>query len=107
MYTDEEALETIRWFFKVLIPALDKNARVRVNATPLSAQSLPMVLARDRDWVTKTYPIEYRGEQAERKATWPGRYPLDWITLKKIRWSAWSPRRLHAGVHVRSRGPKN
>jgi len=83
VYTDEEALETIRWFFKVLIPALDKNARIRVNATPLSAQSLPMVLARDRDWVTKVYPIEYRNDVGERKATWPGRYPLDWVDSKR------------------------
>jgi hypothetical protein len=83
VYTDEEALETIRWFFKVLIPALDKNARIRVNATPLSASSLPMVLARDRDWVTKIYPIEYKDEHAERTATWPGRYPLDWIDSKR------------------------
>ena len=83
IYSDEEAHETLVWFYKVLIPALDKSARVRVNATPLSAQSLPMVLSRDKDWVTKTYPIEYKDEHAHRRATWPARYPLDWIDSKR------------------------
>jgi hypothetical protein len=83
VYTNEEAHETLVWFYKVLIPALDKNARVRVNATPLSAESLPMVLSRDKDWVTKVYPIEYRDEHGERKPTWPGRYDLPWIDAKR------------------------
>lgn len=82
-YSDEEAFETVRWFYKVLIAALDKNARIRVNSTPLSKQSLPMVLSRDSDWVTHTYPIEHMDARGHRRATWPSRYPLDWIDKKK------------------------
>jgi hypothetical protein len=83
VYTDEEAEETKRWFFKVLIPALDKDARIRVNATPLSGSALPIVLAKDKDWETRTYPIEYIDVAGERQATWPSRYPLTWIDSKK------------------------
>ena len=82
-YTEEEAAETVRWFYKVLIAALDKSARIRVNSTPLSSKALPMVLARDKDWLTKTYPIEYVDAGGERQSTWPSRYPLTWIDQKK------------------------
>lgn len=83
VYSDEEAFETVRWFNKVLVAALDKNARIRVNSTPLSRNALPMHLARDRDWLTRTYPIEYLSPEGERAPTWPSRYPLPWIDARK------------------------
>jgi hypothetical protein len=83
VYTDEEAEETKRWFFKVLIPALDKSARIRVNATPLSGSSLPVVLSRDSGWATRIYPIEYIDAQGDRQPAWPGRYTLSWIDERK------------------------
>jgi hypothetical protein len=42
-----------------------------------------MVLGRQPDWVSKTYPIEHVAADGERRATWPGRYPLEWIDEKK------------------------
>jgi hypothetical protein len=83
VYSDEDAEETIRWFMKVLVPALDKDARIRVNATPLSNESLPIRLSKDKDWVTKIYPIEYKNPAGERQPTWQARYPLPWIDAKK------------------------
>jgi hypothetical protein len=82
-YSKEEAEDTVRWFRKVLMPAADRDARFRVNATPLAPYALPMVLQADPDWVPKVYPIEYVSPSGERCATWPARYPLDWIDQER------------------------
>jgi hypothetical protein len=79
----EARQETLRWFMTELVPALDKNARLRVAATPLDREALPMVLARQSGWITKIYPIEYKDQQGERRATWPARFPLPWIDARR------------------------
>jgi hypothetical protein len=66
-----------------LIPVLDKNGRIRVNATPLDREALPMVLARQSGWITKIYPIEYIDPQGVRRATLPSRFPLKWVEEKR------------------------
>src|SRR6516165_10167079 len=84
----EARQETLRWFMTELVPALDKDARLRVAATPLDREALPMVLARQSGWNTKVYPIEYKDQQGERRATWPARYPLEWIDAKRSEFEA-------------------
>jgi hypothetical protein len=79
----EARQETLRWFMTELVPALDDHARLRVAATPLDREALPMVLARQSGWITKTYPIEYIDPQGVRRATWPSRFPLKWIDEKR------------------------
>jgi len=80
LYTDEEALETVRWFRTVLLPALDPEvARVRVTSTPLSKQALPFQLASLPGWASRTYPIEHVSPRGDRTATWPEKYDLAWI----------------------------
>ena len=79
----EARQETLRWFMTELVPALDKHARLRVAATPLDREALPMVLARQSGWITKVYPIEYKDQQGERRATWPARFPLPWIDARR------------------------
>jgi hypothetical protein len=79
----EARQETLRWFMRELVPALDKNGRIRVNATPLDREALPMTLSRQSGWITKTYPIEFIDAQGERRATWPTRFPLAWIDEKR------------------------
>jgi hypothetical protein len=71
--------ETLRWFMTELVPALDNHARLRVAATPLDREALPMVLARQSGWITKVYPIEYKDQHGDRRATWPARFPVPWI----------------------------
>src|SRR6516225_9738204 len=78
----EARQETLRWFMTELIPALDKQARLRVATTPLDREALPMVLARQSGWITRVYPIEYKDQQGERRATWPARFPLPWIDAR-------------------------
>jgi hypothetical protein len=82
-YPKEDADETIRWVHQVLIPALDRDACVRVNATPLAPYALPMVLKDQPEWRTKVYPIEYVDAEGVRRPTWPGAYSLDWIDKKR------------------------
>jgi hypothetical protein len=62
-----------------VIPALDKHARIRVNATPLDREALPFALQNKLKWPTRVFPIEYVDASGERQPTWPARYPLAWI----------------------------
>src|SRR6516225_5234768 len=81
--TPEARQQTWDWFMRDLMPALDRNARIRIAATPLDRDSLPMRLKRQSGWTTRTYPIEHIDARGERRATWLARYPLDWIDAKR------------------------
>lgn len=74
--TPEARAKMLRWFMKVVLPALDPSARIRIAATPLHPESLAMVLKGARDWVCKTYPIESIAKDGGRMATWPSRFSL-------------------------------
>lgn len=81
--TPEARSETLSWFMSTLRPALDKYARIRVNATPLHREALPFAIQNRLKWPTKIFPIEYIDEYNRRKATWPERYDLEWIDRRK------------------------
>ena len=74
---------TQAWFMDELLPALDRNARIRINATPLDRDSLPMRIQKWDAWACRTYPVETFTAQGERAAMWPSRYPLGWVDAKK------------------------
>ena len=50
--TAEARAETLSWFMTELMPALDKDARIRVVATPLDREALPASLAKQPGWTT-------------------------------------------------------
>lgn len=75
----EARRKTFDWFTLDLLPACDPSARVRVDATPLHPDALPMVLKRDPGWLTTVIPIYYLDEDGERVSSWPDRYPIGWI----------------------------
>ena len=81
--TPEARQQTQDWFMNELLPALDRDARIRMNATPLDRDSLPMRVKKWEAWQTKVYPIEYVDAAGNRQATWPARYPLEWIDQLK------------------------
>jgi len=86
---DERAREeTLSWFMSTVMPALDKHARIRVNATPLHREALPYALKDRLKWPTRVYPIEYKDEKGNRVATWGERYPLEWIDAKRSAFAA-------------------
>jgi hypothetical protein len=78
--TPEGRAKTMRWFLAELLPACAPNVKIRIRATPMDAESVPMRLKNEAGWPTKTYPIEYKDPATgERRASWPGPYPLQWI----------------------------
>lgn len=79
----EARRDTLSWFLGTVIPAMDKRARVRVAATPLDREALPITLKSMKGWVARTYPIEYHDKTGQRVAQWEARYPLDWIDAKR------------------------
>jgi hypothetical protein len=87
---DEESVEsadlraqTIRWFFRVALPAMDVTRRIVMLANLVHPECLAMTVARDGAWTKRMYPIEYLGVDGERKSMWPSRYPLTWIDEQK------------------------
>lgn len=77
--TPEARIKTLRWFLAELLPACDPDRRVRIRATPMDAESVPMRLWKEANWPTRVYPIEHPGEAGERVPSWPSRHPLGWI----------------------------
>lgn len=83
--TPEARAKWLGWFFSVVLPSLDPNARIRVGGTPLNPEALLEVAARDVDkWVSRRVPIKYRdGLSGDWIATWPDRFPMTWIDDKE------------------------
>lgn len=80
----EARAKMLRWFFRVVIPGLDSTKyRIRVAATPMHVESLPMRLKASKDWVTRIYPIEYVDAEGNRRSSWPEREPLEQIDARK------------------------
>ncbi len=77
--TPEGRAKTLRWFLAELLPACAPHCKVRIRATPMNAESVPMQLWRDTRWPTKVFPIEYRDDAGKRVASWPTAYSLKWI----------------------------
>ena len=80
--TPEARAETYDWFRNVVMPALDRDALVRMIATPLDRDSLPMKL-KPPDWLVQVFPVEYIDRAGERCPTWPAHKSLAWIDGRK------------------------
>lgn len=79
----EGRAKTLRWFLAELLPACAPSRKVRVRATPMDPESVPMRLQNVSGWPTRTFPIETLDEAGERRATWPALFPLSWIDEEK------------------------
>ena len=76
--------KTLNWFLAELLPACTPNRRVRVRATPMDAESVPMRLMNEAKWPTRIFPIEIIDMDSQtRRATWPSQFSLDWIDNEK------------------------
>lgn len=85
-YEDEEAVanpeiraRVRRKFFATVLPALAPNAKIRVVGTPLDNDALLTHLEKDKRFMFKKYPWEYKNAAGERVATWADRFPLEYI----------------------------
>ena len=72
-----------KWFFTELIPALDVEYRIRMAATPLDPEALAVFLSHDQSWLSAIYPIEHVNSSGARVATWPSRFPIEWVDTKR------------------------
>jgi hypothetical protein len=75
--TPEGRRKTLRWLLAELLPASDPGAKVRVRATPMDAESVPMLLQRHVGWPTVRVPIVYRDADGNERASWPESMPLE------------------------------
>jgi hypothetical protein len=79
-----------KWFFGELLPSGDgPNLKVRMPANDMHPECLANKLkAPGSGFIVKVYPWEYRDEAGHRRATWPGRFPLELIDMERNRFYA-------------------
>jgi hypothetical protein len=67
-----------------LIPAMDKEGKIRMTGTPLADDCMIRRAAAAEDWAAFKFPIcngDIDDPQAE--SLWPDRYPMEWIRKKR------------------------
>jgi hypothetical protein len=82
-----------KWLLATLIPALDPDATIIMNGTHRELLDVMGMVKADieqakvegvqSEWTALAYPIEYIDKDGKRQATWPDRYPLDWIDRRR------------------------
>lgn len=78
--TPEQRVKTRSWFTSVVLPALSPGTLVRMTATPLDEESLPLMLSRAGTWTTSTIPIKHLDTSSGSwMPTWQERYPMPFI----------------------------
>ncbi|MFT4068943.1 hypothetical protein [Paraburkholderia sp.] len=68
-----------------LMPAMDKvKGKIRITGTPLAEDCMITRCRENPDWTSRRYPI-CNGDidDPETIATWPERYPMEWIRRKR------------------------
>ena len=76
--------EMLAWFYKTLLAALTRDARVRVVGNRLDPEAVIVKIATDAGWQHHLYPIRYLDvATGQRKATWPEAWPLAWCDAKE------------------------
>ena len=77
--TKEAILKNKRWFNGTLRPALDPKGKIRMLGTPLHPDALIEQVMKNPDWLTLRFPICYIDENGIEQATWPTRFPMEWV----------------------------
>lgn len=75
----EGRIKTLRWFLGELLPACAPERKIRVRATPMDAESVPMRLINESRWPAKIYPIEYLDDDGRTVPAWPRLFSEEWI----------------------------
>lgn len=81
--TPEAIQKTMRWITATLFPAMAKNYRIRMAATPLHPDAACVQLAKDKSFITKRVPVYYYNPLGQQVSAWPERNPLDEMLAKK------------------------
>lgn len=88
---DDETVKTpalrqamLKWFYKTLIAACTKEARIRFIGNRLDPEAVIVKVSEDAEWKHLIFPILYRDlDTGEEKATWPEAWPLEWCWRKR------------------------
>lgn len=81
--SEEQIGKTMQWLLAVVIPALEIDAKLRINGTPLHPRSMICQLAEDPTWISRSYPIEVKNAEGKTVPIWPARYSQKWIDDKR------------------------
>lgn len=81
--TPEGRKKMLRWFLRTLRLACHPQAKVRVLATLMDADSVPAQLIREAGWPAWKFPICYLDDKGEERATWPARFPMEWVRRER------------------------
>jgi|SRR5215469_2378409 len=73
----------LRWFLRELRLACHPRARMRVLATIMHADCVPMQLVR-AGWPVKYFPVAYLDADGVEQASWPARFPMAWIERERL-----------------------
>jgi len=75
--TPEGRRKTLSWFYSDLLPACSPECTIRLLATPMDAESVPVRLSKTQDWEWRTFPIVRQSESGAEESTWPDLFPLE------------------------------
>jgi hypothetical protein len=76
--TPEKRDDLARWW-RAFVPSLARPHRIILVGTMLHEESMLARCVRSPRWKSIMVPIETVGESGERVASWPDKFPLDWI----------------------------
>lgn len=80
----ENRQKMLKWWFSVVVPALDPQHRIRMTATPLDEEALAVTLTKQEGTIVHHYPVLRANEDTgEEESVWPERFPTE--TLLKMR----------------------
>lgn len=76
---------SIRKLYLEIMPAMDKErGKIRVTGTPLAEDCAITRLRNNPDWTSLRFPIcDGDIDDPATKATWPERYPMEWVRTKR------------------------
>jgi hypothetical protein len=78
--TPEGRRKTFSWFMSDLVPACQPSCKIRLLATPMDPESVPMQLSEDRAWSWRRYPIvRPHPKTGVEEPTWPDLFSAEWI----------------------------
>jgi hypothetical protein len=87
--TPEARAKIASWFWKDLVPARAKDARIRIAATPLHPEALSVTLSKHPSYKTLIVPVEYIDADGARQSSWPAAFPLSRVdTIKQDMFAA-------------------
>jgi hypothetical protein len=67
-----------------LIPAMDKDGKVRMTGTPLADDCLVRRATQSEDWTSGRFPIcDGDIDSPATVSLWPARYPMEWVRDKR------------------------